>query len=57
MVKSNLVALAGRMAAYSGQTVTLDAALASNETYSPAEFSWDMKYDLPIAIPGVNIKI
>jgi len=57
MVKSNLVALAGRMAAYSGQTVTLDAALASNETYSPTEFSWDMKYDLPIAIPGVNIKI
>ncbi len=57
MVKSNLVALAGRMAAYSGQTVTLDAALASNETLTPAAFTWDLKYNLPIAIPGMDTKI
>src|SRR5690606_6782727 len=44
MWKANLVALAGRMAAYSGQTVTLEAALASNEVLFPEQVSWDLKY-------------
>lgn len=57
MVKSNLVALAGRMAAYSGQTVTLEAALASNEILFPENVSWDLKYDVPIAIPGITTNI
>ncbi|WP_353130430.1 Gfo/Idh/MocA family protein [Parapedobacter pyrenivorans] len=52
MVKSNLVALAGRMAGYTGATVSLEEALASNEVLFPEQVSWDMKYDLPIAIPG-----
>ncbi|SMG44125.1 Gfo/Idh/MocA family protein [Sphingobacterium psychroaquaticum] len=57
MVKSNLVALAGRMAAYSGQTVSLEAALASNQVLFPGAVSWDTKYDLPIAIPGIDVTI
>lgn len=57
MWKSNLVALAGRMAAYSGQTVTLEAALASNETLFPEQVNWDLKYDIPVAIPGITTKI
>lgn len=57
MVKSNLVALAGRMAAYSGQTVTLDDALASNEIYFPQTLDWNTKYEIPIAIPGITTKI
>lgn len=57
MWKSNLVALAGRMAAYSGQTVTLEAALASNEVLFPENVSWDMKYDIPVSIPGITTKI
>lgn len=57
MVKSNLVALAGRMAAYTGQTVSLEDALASNEVLFPEEVSWDMKYDLPISIPGIDTTI
>lgn len=57
MVKSNLVALAGRMAAYTGQTVTLDAALASNEVLFPENVSWDLKYELPVSIPGIDTKI
>lgn len=55
MVKSNLVALAGRMAGYTGKTVTLDEALASNEVLFPAQVAWDMKYDLPVAIPGITL--
>ncbi|MGH2622750.1 MAG: gfo/Idh/MocA family oxidoreductase, partial [Sphingobacterium sp.] len=58
MWKSNLVALAGRMAAYSGQTVTLKDALASNETLFPEQqVNWDLKYDIPVAIPGRTTKI
>lgn len=57
MVKSNLVALAGRMAGYTGQAVSLEAALASNEVLFPGNVSWDMKYDFPIAIPGENTTI
>ena len=54
MWKSNLVAIAGRMAAYSGQTVTLKDALASNETLFPEQVNWDLKYDIPVAIPGIT---
>jgi len=52
MVKSNLIALAGRTAGYTGQSVSLDDVLASNVEIFPANVSWDTKYDLPIAIPG-----
>lgn len=54
MTRSNLVALAGRMAGYTGETITLEQALASEEVLFPENVSWDTKYDLPIAIPGVT---
>ncbi len=54
MTRSNLLALAGRMAAYSGQTITFDQALNSSEVLFPGDISRDTKYDLPIAIPGVT---
>jgi hypothetical protein len=54
MTRSNLLALAGRMAAYSGQTITFDQALNSSEILFPGDISWDTKYDLSIAIPGVK---
>lgn len=57
MVKSNLVALAGRMAAYTGQKVNLQDALASNELLFPEQVSWDLKYDIPVSIPGINTTI
>lgn len=52
MTKSNLVALAGRMAGYTGQAVSLQDALASDEVLFPGNVSWDTKYDVPVAIPG-----
>lgn len=54
MVKANLVAMAGRMAAYTGQTVKIEDALASSEQLFPENVSWDLKYDVPIAIPGLK---
>ncbi|MCY4780151.1 Gfo/Idh/MocA family oxidoreductase [Sphingobacterium sp. UT-1RO-CII-1] len=57
MFKSNLVALAGRMAGYTGQRVTLDDVLASNEVLFPTNVSWDLKYSLPVAVPGITTKI
>ena len=54
MTRSNLVALAGRMAGYTGQTISLDDALASEEVLFPENVSWDTKYDIPVAVPGVT---
>lgn len=54
MVKSNLVALAGRIAGYTGQTVSIEGALASNVVLFPENVSWDTKHDVPIAVPGID---
>jgi len=54
MTRSNLVALAGRMAGYTGQEVSIEAALASEEVLFPKNMSWNTKYDIPIAVPGIT---
>jgi len=59
MAKSTLMAVMGRMAAYTGQVVTFDQALNSQQRLgpagaSPSEYVWgDMKPE-PVAIPGVT---
>ena len=55
MTKSTLLAIMGRMATYTGQTITWDQALNSQEDLSPSGYTWDAKPpDSPIAIPGVT---
>lgn len=54
MTRSNLIALAGRAAAYTGQTISCEQALCSMETLFPESISWNTKYDLPIAVPGMT---
>jgi predicted dehydrogenase len=51
---STMVAIMGRMAAYTGQTVTWEDAVNSKESLRPAEkLEWNMKLDTPpVAIPG-----
>jgi predicted dehydrogenase len=51
---SSMVAVLGRMAAYTGQRVTWEEAIASKEDLRPAnELSWDMKLEVPpVAVPG-----
>jgi predicted dehydrogenase len=53
MTYSTLVALMGRMAAYTGQEITWDMALNSKENLAPANITWDAAIPVaPMARPG-----
>jgi len=53
IAESTLTAILGRMAAYTGQEVTWDQAMGSNEVLMPAKLSFDEKYPVaPVAVPG-----
>jgi predicted dehydrogenase len=53
MAKSTLLAIMGRMAAYTGQEITWEMALNSREDLSPPRYSWDVALPTPtIARPG-----
>jgi|SRR5665647_470539 len=54
MTRSNLLAMAGRMAAYTGETISYEQALSSMDMLFPGKISWDTKYDLPVAVPGIT---
>jgi myo-inositol 2-dehydrogenase/D-chiro-inositol 1-dehydrogenase len=53
MAHSTLLALMGRMAAYTGQEVTWEQALNSKEDLFPSTMTWDTPVSvLPVAMPG-----
>jgi predicted dehydrogenase len=53
MAKSTLLAIMGRMAAYTGQQVTWKMALESKEDLTPPKWDWSAKLpDPPVAVPG-----
>jgi predicted dehydrogenase len=55
MANSTLLAIMGRMAAYTGQLVTWDMAMKSKEDLTPPKYDWSVKLpDPPIAVPGVT---
>ncbi len=55
MAKSTLLAVMGRMAAYTGQQVTWDMALHSKEDLSPPKYDWSVPLPEPaVALPGVT---
>jgi len=55
MAHSTLMAIMGRMAAYTGQEVTWEQALNSQEKLVPEHLDWNMKLDIaPMAVPGVT---
>jgi hypothetical protein len=50
-----MAALMGRMAAYTGEEVTWDQALNSEEHLVPQKFEWGMDNPVPpIPMPGQN---
>jgi predicted dehydrogenase len=51
---STLLAIMGRMACYTGQVVTAEAALASQESLVPGEFAWGDAPRRPVPVPGVT---
>lgn len=53
MTHSCLMAIMGRMAAYTGQEITWEQALNSEEKLVPDHLAWDMKLEVPpVALPG-----
>ena len=54
MCKSTLMAILARMAAYTGQTITWEQALESQEDLSPVNYRWGPIDTPPIAVPGVT---
>ncbi len=55
MAHSTLLAIMGRMAAYTGQEVTWEEALNSKEQLVPEKLDWNMKLPIaPMAIPGLT---
>jgi predicted dehydrogenase len=55
MAHSTLLALMGRMAAYTGQVITWDQALNSRDDLSPSKYDWDAEVPVrPVAVPGVT---
>lgn len=55
MATSTLLALMGRMAAYTGQQVTWDQAMNSQESLVPAHLDWNGSLDVPPrAQPGIT---
>ena len=55
MATSTLLAIMGRMAAYTGQEITWDMALNSQEKLFPAKVDWDGTFPMnPRAVPGVT---
>jgi predicted dehydrogenase len=55
MAKSTLLAVMGRMATYTGQVVTWEHVLKSEESLMPPKLAWDMKLGTPpVAMPGIT---
>jgi predicted dehydrogenase len=55
MAQSTLMGLMGRMAAYTGQEVTWEQAMSSQEKLVPDHLDWNMKLEIaPMAMPGVT---
>ena len=55
MTTSTLMGIMGRMAAYTGQEVTWDQALNSQESLFPKNLEWDSSLEVrPMARPGVT---
>jgi hypothetical protein len=54
MAKSTMLAIMGRMAAYTGQTLTWEQCLNSTEDLSPAKYEWAEVSLPPVAMPGLT---
>jgi predicted dehydrogenase len=54
MTKSTLMAIMGRISAYTGKVITWEQALASKEVLGPAKYEWGPLPTPPVAVPGVT---
>ncbi len=54
MAKSTLLAIMGRMATYTGQEITWEQAMNSQQDLSPKQYAWGPAPEVVIARPGVT---
>jgi hypothetical protein len=54
MAHSTLLAIMGRMAAYTGQEITWEQALNSQEDLTPPQYAWGPIETPAVAVPGVT---
>ncbi len=54
MAKSTMLAILGRMTTYTGQTITWDQALNSEEDLTPPAYEWGSLASPPVAMPGIT---
>jgi hypothetical protein len=54
MTYSTMMAIMGRMACYTGQLVTWEEAMASQEDLSPAKYEFGPAPKVEVAVPGVT---
>jgi predicted dehydrogenase len=57
MAQSNMMAIMGRMAAYTGQTITYEDAMKSRKVLGPSidQYDWDLEFEgPPVAMPGIT---
>jgi predicted dehydrogenase len=55
MAHTTLMAVMGRMAAYTGQEITWDQALNSQQQLLPERLDWNTRIEpLPLAVPGIT---
>ncbi len=54
MSRSTMMAILGRMCTYTGQTITWEKALESQEKLGPAEYQWGHLDVAPVAMPGIT---
>jgi predicted dehydrogenase len=54
MSQSTMMAIMGRMATYTGQTITWDQAMQSQEDLTPPAYEWGPLAVAPVALPGIT---
>ena len=54
MTNSTMIAIMGRMSAYTGQTLTWDECINSERTLGPSEYSWTDVAEPSVAVPGIS---
>lgn len=54
MCNSTMIGVMGRMAAYSGKTLTWEDCINSQQRLGPTEYTWSDLPEPPVAIPGMS---
>lgn len=54
MIKSTMLAIMGRMATYTGQTITWEQAMNSQENLTPERYEWGPLAFPAVAMPGIT---